>query len=103
MVRVHELSSARLMLVLEEFVIDLAVRTDELVRGPLVGGSVEDTSAVELEELEALLLGLGAVTLALGKVVQHGAMVRLGPGVPGEGKVAASVNLDRGLAGSSFL
>ena len=83
--------------------IDLAVHTDELVRGPLVGGSVEDTSAIELEELEALLLSLGAVALALGKVVQHGAVVRLGPGVPGEGKVAASVDLDGGLARSSFL
>ena len=83
--------------------IDLAVLTNELVRGPLVGGGIEDTSAIELEELEALLLSLGAVALALGKVVQHGAVVRLGPGVPGEGKVAASVNLDRGLAGSSFL
>lgn len=91
------------MLVWEGFVLDLAVRTDELVRRPLVGGGIEDTSAIELEELEALLLSLGAVALALGKVVQHGAVVRLGPGVPGEGKVAASVNLDRGLARSSFL
>jgi hypothetical protein len=29
--------------------------------------------------------------------------VRLGPGVPGEGNVATSLDRDRGLAGSSFL
>ena len=91
------------MLVSEDFVMDLTVLTNELVRSPLVGGSIEDTSAIELEELQALLLGLGAVTLALGKVVQHGAVVRLGPGVPGEGQVAASVDLDRGIARSGFL
>jgi hypothetical protein len=30
-------------------------------------------------------------------------VVRLGPGVPGEGNVATSLDWDRGLAGSSFL
>ena len=103
MVRVHELSSAAIDVSLGRVCDDLAVLTDKLVRGPLVGGSVKDTSTVELEELEALLLSLGAVALALGKVVQDGAVVRLGPGVPGEGEVAASVDLDRGLAGSSLL
>ena len=91
------------MLVLEEFVIDLAVRTDELVRGPLVGGSVEDTSTGKLEEGEALLVSLGAVTRALGEVIDHGSVVRLGPGVPLEDLVAAGGDRDRGLAGSSFL
>ena len=60
----------------------LAEHTDKLVRGPLVGGGVEDTSAIELEELEALLLSSAAVAIALGQVVQNGAVVRLGPGVP---------------------
>ena len=50
----------------------LAEHTDKLVRGPLVGGGVEDTSAIELEELEALLLSSAAVAIALGQVVQNG-------------------------------
>lgn len=80
-----------------------AERTDELVRGPLVGGGIKDTSTIELEELKALLLSGAAVAIALGQVVHHGAVVRLGPGVPGEGDVAASLDRDRGLARSSFL
>jgi hypothetical protein len=51
----------------------------------------------------ALLLSGAAVAIALGQVVNHGAVVRLGPGVPGEGNVATSLDRDRGLAGSSFL
>jgi hypothetical protein len=51
--------------------------TNELVRGPLVGGGIEDTSAIELEELKALLLSGAAVAIALGQVVNHGAVVRL--------------------------
>ena len=78
-------------------------RTNELVRGPLVGGGIKDTSTIELEELKALLLSGAAVAIALGQVVHHGAVVRLGPGVPGEGDVAASLDRDRGLARSSFL
>ena len=92
-----------LVLVLKGFVMDLARHTDELVRGPLVGGGIEDTSTIKLEELEALLLGSAAVAIALGQVVQDGAVVRLGPGVPSECHVAASLDRDRGLARSSFL
>jgi hypothetical protein len=77
--------------------------TDQLVRGPLVGCGVNDTSTVELEELEALLLSGRAVARALGKVVQNRSMVRLGPGVPLEGHVTAGGDSDRSLAGSSFL
>jgi len=77
--------------------------TDELVRGPLVGGSVKDTGTGELEEGEALLVSLGAVTRALGEVINHRTVVRLGPGVPLEDHVAAGGDRDRGLAGSSFL
>jgi hypothetical protein len=91
------------MLVLEGFVLDLTELTDELVRGPLVGGGVEDTSSIKLEEFKALLLSGAAITIALGQVVQDGAVVRLGPGVPGEGHVTASLDRHRGLAGSSFL
>ena len=91
------------MLVLEGFLVDLVGHTDELVRGPLVGGGIKDTSAIELEELEALLLSSAAVARALGQVVDHGAVVRLGPGVPGEGHVAAGGDLDGGLTGSRFL
>lgn len=105
MVRVHSLPSAVIdvSLLLEGLFVKLYEHTDELVRGPLVGGSIEDTSAIELEELEALLLSSAAVAIALGQVVQDRAVVRLGPGVPAEGDVAASLDRDRGLTRSSFL
>lgn len=76
---------------------------DELVRGPLVGTGVEDTSAGKLEEAEAGLVGLAAVARALGEVVDNGTVVGLGPGVPLESHVAAGLDSDGALAGGGFL
>lgn len=76
---------------------------DELVGGPLVGGGVEDTRLVELEEAQGGLVGLGAVALALREVVEDRAVVALGPGVPLEVKAAASGDLDGGLTGGGLL
>ena len=76
---------------------------DELVRGPLVGGGVDDADLGQLEEAQALLVGVGAVAGALGQVVDDRAVVGLGPGVPLEGHGAASSDGDGGLAGGGFL
>ena len=103
MLTVHWLPSAVMVVSLGEVRGRLGDLTDELVRGPLVGGSVKDTGTGELEEGEALLVSLSAVARALGKVVDHGTVVRLGPGVPLKDHVAAGGDRDRGLAGSSFL
>jgi hypothetical protein len=71
------------MLVVVDAVHDgIGERTDELVGGPLVGTSIHDSSCVELEELQALFVGRTAVARTLGEVVDHGAVVGLGPGVP---------------------
>jgi hypothetical protein len=50
-------------------------RTEELVRTPLVGSGVNDSSCIELEEAEALLVSRGAVSLTLGEVVEDWAVV----------------------------
>jgi len=76
---------------------------DELVGAPLVGGGVDDTDLSELEEAQALLVGVGAVARALGQVVDDRAVVGLGPGVPLESHGAAGSDRDRGLARSGFL
>jgi hypothetical protein len=76
---------------------------DELVGAPLVGGGVDDTRRGELEEGEGLLVGGGAVALALGEVVDDGAVVGLGPGVPLQGHGAAGGDGDGGFAGGGFL
>jgi len=76
---------------------------DQLVGAPGVGGGVDDARRGELEEGQALLVGGGAVALALGQVVDDGAVVGLGPGVPLEGHGAAGSDGDGGLAGGGFL
>ena len=76
---------------------------DQLVRGPGVGGGVDDTGGGELEEGEGLLVGGGAVAVALSQVVDDGAVVGLGPGVPLESHGAAGGDGDGGLAGGGFL
>lgn len=58
---------------------------DELVGGVLAGGggAVDQTLLADLEELEGLLVdGLAAAGAAGGEVVEDGALVGLGPGVP---------------------
>jgi hypothetical protein len=40
-------------------------RTKDLVRRPLVGSGIDDSSSIELEEAQALLVSLGAVSRAL--------------------------------------
>jgi hypothetical protein len=50
-------------------------RTDDLVRSPLVGSGINDSSGIELEEAEALLVSRGAVSLAFGKVVKNWTVV----------------------------
>ena len=82
---------------------NLAQHTDELVRGPLVGAGIKDTVGSDLGEAQALLVSLAAVARALGEVVDHGTVVRLGPGVPLKDHIAACGDSDGGLTRSSFL
>jgi hypothetical protein len=58
-------------------------------------GAVKEATLVDLEELKGGLLDGAAVTVAAGKVVDDGADVRLGPGVPGDGDGVTSSNSGR--------
>lgn len=60
---------------------------DELVRGPgTTGGRARDETALgNLEEFKGGLVDGAAVTVAVGKVVDDGAVVGIRPGVPLQG------------------
>lgn len=72
---------------------------NELVGTPLAGGggTVDKADLVDLEELEGgLVNGLAAGGAAVGEVVDHRTVVRLGPGVPLDGNLVTG--LDNGMA-----
>lgn len=65
---------------------------NEVVGGELATGG--HTSLGDLEELEALLVDLGAaISTASSEVVDDGTLVRLGPGVPLDGDLLTGLNL----------
>ena len=67
---------------------------DQVIGGPAVGSSVVEALLIDLEEGEVTGGGGGAVVAgALGEVVEDGAVVRLGPGVPLELDLATSSDL----------
>ncbi|GJC98596.1 hypothetical protein ColKHC_07422 [Colletotrichum higginsianum] len=63
---------------------------DELVGSPAAAG---ETSLLDLEELERGLVDGGAVVTARGEVVDDGALVGLGPGVPEDLELVTGGNL----------
>ena len=78
---------------------------DQVVRRPLAGRAVaiNETRLLDLEEVEAPSAGRCAAAGALGEVVDHGAVMRLGPGVPAHGDGRARGDRDLGGAGRGGL
>lgn len=75
---------------------------DEVLGSPDLGGQV-DAGLVNLDPLEGVLVGRGAVTVALGDVCEDGSLVGFRPGRPEEVDGAAGGNLDGSLAGCGVL
>lgn len=80
--------------------IPLEAVADELVGSPAAAGQ---TLLGDLEELEVGLGGAGAVSGALGEIVDERTLVRLGPGVPLDGDRLSGGDRDAGLSGSGGL
>lgn len=68
---------------------------DELVARPLTRrrGIVDETTLVDLEELQGCLVNRLALAIAVGKVVEHGTVVGRRPGAPLEGDLVTGRDL----------